>query len=1108
MTVETRPVDEVIKLGEQLQAKVQAQRAALAGIETNRHLARESPRKDDRDAARLTAIVHVLQHALTNCEKTLDALEQTTGFNGRELADSHGTPSPPATVVHKDRNYSSFGGNWFKVSHGFTEGVSPSDRHKCYAINMDYDRLWLNARGRIHDHIDRSTTPWSYSRKRKHREQAKRDLATMALALAELERETVRQETKLEQLAAAHEEDKRKSERFFDDQASGVRETAEKSIQKSLFELYDAMDLLPPVASPWDSPKWKDWQAEDLESRVLVGSSRTERYGQLGKHSDLGIGMEIPVFRDPLAGLHLVGVGDGREAANGLARSIILRTLTAFRPGMLQLTLFDPVGMGQSAQSLLEIAEYNRDLIGGKVWSSAEDLRQQLTSVSAHIEMATQKYLRSQFGTLEEFNQAAGDAAEPYRLLVVFDFPSNFEKDSFDELVRIAHNGPRCGVGVLLVSPSNPEMPHGTSINQLQMPQLPVNGTIEQSSSLRMKFESDSDLNADPEVIASIVRSVAEASQSSGKGTVDFDESIEKSNPEVSATDPETWWRESSVGGITAPIGQAGARDVTALTLDSTDHAGALLVGRPGSGKSTLLHAYLAGITTLYSPEELELHLIDFKEGVEFKGYAATGLPHAVSVAIESDREFGLSVLNAIQAEISRRANLLRDTDGAHSSLPTLREKTGEKLPRILLVFDEFQVLFSRNDKVGDAAAVALESIIRQGRGFGVHVLLASQSLSGLDALGSHVPQLLPVRILLPASEGDSTKVLAEGNRDWQLLSKAGEGILNASGGIVEANQPFRGIFLSEEERQERLHALREKADRSDLTRHPIVFEGNAPIPADNVPPDQFIDEVTDVSPHSAILRFGAPMAITGASDVILRREGGSNVMLIARDPTVALGSAFDEFSLPRAVTVNSIGSAIAKRIRVEVVDFMAIEQGLEAPLEQFLVADLLSLSRKRQVPALLAEIDDEVRTRVEADDTAAPPILLVLYGLHRAMDFDMEAMDFDTEEDLPGKLSHILVNGPEVGVHVFGWSESLSGLTRRLPSSALREFSWRLASQMSVDDSHSFVGSDAAHGMRPQQLLLTNEDLGVFQKVTAYSSPSSGWTASLIGSLAGVGSG
>ena len=69
-------------------------------------------------------------------------------------------------------------------------------------------------------------------------------------------------------------------------------------------------------------------------------------------------------------------------------------------------------------------------------------------------------------------------------------------------------------------------------------------------------------------------------------------------------------------------------------------------------------------------------------------------------------------------------------------ALQALREATGEPLPRILLVFDEFHVLFARNDKLGLAAAELLETIIRQGRGFGIHVLLGSQSLSGLDALG------------------------------------------------------------------------------------------------------------------------------------------------------------------------------------------------------------------------------------------------------------------------------------------------------------------------------------------------------------------------------------
>ena len=93
--------------------------------------------------------------------------------------------------------------------------------------------------------------------------------------------------------------------------------------------------------------------------------------------------------------------------------------------------------------------------------------------------------------------------------------------------------------------------------------------------------------------------------------------------------DPRRGGAGDSTRGLFAPIGQKGARDVAILGFDSSDHAGALLVGRPGSGKSTLLHAYVGGLTTLYGPDELELYLIDFKEGVEFKAYAEEQLPHA-----------------------------------------------------------------------------------------------------------------------------------------------------------------------------------------------------------------------------------------------------------------------------------------------------------------------------------------------------------------------------------------------------------------------------------------------------------------------------------------------
>ena len=61
-----------------------------------------------------------------------------------------------------------------------------------------------------------------------------------------------------------------------------------------------------------------------------------------------------------------------------------------------------------------------------------------------------------------------------------------------------------------------------------------------------------------------------------------------------------------------------------------------------------------------YGPNEVQLYLMDFKKGVEFKAYAKLGLPHAQVVAIESEREFGLSVLERLDVELKTRGDLFR----------------------------------------------------------------------------------------------------------------------------------------------------------------------------------------------------------------------------------------------------------------------------------------------------------------------------------------------------------------------------------------------------------------------------------------------------------------
>src|SRR5207249_4006133 len=145
--------------------------------------------------------------------------------------------------------------------------------------------------------------------------------------------------------------------------------------------------------------------------------------------------------------------------------------------------------------------------------------------------------------------------------------------------------------------------------------------------------------------------------------------------------------------------GRAGATKRQHLKLGEGTSQHVLVAGKTGSGKSTLLHALITNVSLLYSPDEIELYLIDFKKGVEFRTYAAHQLPHARVVAIESDREFGLSVLQKLDLELKQRGERFRKV-GAQD-LAAYRELNGsDRMPRILLIVDEFQEFFVEDDKV------------------------------------------------------------------------------------------------------------------------------------------------------------------------------------------------------------------------------------------------------------------------------------------------------------------------------------------------------------------------------------------------------------------------
>src|SRR5260370_10046694 len=153
------------------------------------------------------------------------------------------------------------------------------------------------------------------------------------------------------------------------------------------------------------------------------------------------------------------------------------------------------------------------------------------------------------------------------------------------------------------------------------------------------------------------------------------------------------------------------------------------------------------------SPEQVEFYLVDFKKGVEFKCYASRQLPHARVVAIESDREFGLSVLQRVDEELRRRGDLFRKV-GAQDLAGYKRAGAKEAVPRTLLMIDEVQEFFTEEDRVSQGAAVLLDRIVRQGRAFGIHVLLGSQTLGGGYTLARAAIGQMGIRIPLQCNGG------------------------------------------------------------------------------------------------------------------------------------------------------------------------------------------------------------------------------------------------------------------------------------------------------------------------------------------------------------------
>ena len=250
---------------------------------------------------------------------------------------------------------------------------------------------------------------------------------------------------------------------------------ATAEVRETLAAVWEESSRLFP---PWDDPCWADRPLAAVVPPVLQFGRLEVGKGQIPElipteeklASEAVEDFVLPAlcaFPDKASMLFLAQDA-GRALAVEALQAVLFRLLTCIPPGKVRFTIIDPVGLGQNFAAFMDLADHDELLVSSRIWTEVGHIEQRMADLTAHMENVIQKYLRDRYPTIGDYNAMAGEVAEPFRILVIANFPTNFTPESARRLVSIAQNGPRCGVLTLISVDRKQPMPDGFDLNDLK----------------------------------------------------------------------------------------------------------------------------------------------------------------------------------------------------------------------------------------------------------------------------------------------------------------------------------------------------------------------------------------------------------------------------------------------------------------------------------------------------------------------------------------------------------------------------------------------------------------------------------------------------------------